>query len=444
MSAQIPSVPKKEFLKSQVHIISDVLSAFSSYQKKYGPFFRVNVGGSDIFVTTGADYAAHILVKNHRKYSKDRPTRIVADYIGNGILTSEPPYWLRQRRLIQPAFHKTQVENLSKIILAESRRFVAQIPTDKPTELHEQMVKLTLNVVSKALFSTAITEEIMEQTDHAVSSLMELATARIRNPLKVLAYRVSGRMKSFQKQIDDLDQTIYQIIDQRKQEGPRNQDLLDMLLTSKDAETEEYLSDKQLKEETLVLFLAGYDTSSNAMTAILHLLDAHPEVQEKARAEADQFVKNGSIAFEDLRKLTYTTQVIKESMRLYPPAWLIGREALEDDLVVDMPVKAGDGISIFIYGLHRNPEYWERPEEFDPDRFEPEKEKARPAYAYIPFGGGPRLCIGQQFAMTEMQMAIPLILNRYHFKRETSGPIKYNPAVTLRPAEPIMMRFWER
>jgi len=441
----IPSLPKGEFLKSQIGIMSNTLETFSSYQERLGNFFRLNLGGRPVHITTDPDIVAHILVKNNRNYSKDRPNRIVADYIGNGILTSELPYWLRQRRLIQPAFHRQQIENLSKIMISEAQRFIDHIPSDRqPTELHEQMVNLTLNVVSKSLFSTSIDDELMYRVDGAVSSLMELAIARIRNPIKLLSFRLTGKMKDFNQRIHDLDETIYQIIDSRRKEGLRNQDLLDMLLASKDADTGEVLSDKQLKEETMVLFLAGYDTSSNALTATMHLLDKYPEVQEKARAEADAVVKNGSIAFEDLRKLPYITQVIKESMRLYPPAWIIGREALGPDTLSDYPLQTGDSVSIYIYGLHRNPLYWENPEDFDPSRFEEEKEKERHPYAYIPFGGGPRLCIGQQFAMTEMQVALPLILHRFNFKRVEKGPIKYNPAVTLRPAEPIMMSFERR
>ncbi len=439
----IPSLPKGEFFKSQIGIMSNTLETFSSYQERLGDFFRLNLGGRPVHITTDPDIVAHILVKNNRNYSKDRPNRIVADYIGNGILTSEPPYWLRQRRLIQPAFHRQQIENLSKIMISEAQRFIDHIPSDgQPTELHEQMVNLTLNVVSKSLFSTSIDDELMYRVDRAVSSLMELAIARIRNPIKLLTFRLTGKMKEFNQRIHDLDETIYQIIDSRRGEVLRNQDLLDMLLASKDADSGEVLSDKQLKEETMVLFLAGYDTSSNALTATMHLLDKYPEVQEKARAEADAVVKNGSIAFEDLRQLPYITQVIKESMRLYPPAWIIGREALGPDTLNDYPLQTGDSVSIYIYGLHRNPLYWENPEVFDPSRFEEEKEWH--PYAYIPFGGGPRLCIGQQFAMTEMQVALPLILHRFNFKRVEQGPIKYNPAVTLRPAEPIMMSFERR
>ncbi|MCI4671136.1 MAG: cytochrome P450 [Bacteroidia bacterium] len=445
MSFQIPAVPRREFFKSQISIISDILKTFSSYQKRFGDTFMVNVAGRSVCITTNDKYVAHILVKNNRNYLKDRPTRIVGEFIGNGILTSELPYWLRQRRLIQPAFHKAQIENLSQIMIDETEIFLADMAKETgTTELHHAMIELTLNVVSRSLFSTGVTQENLEAIYESVDALMHLAVAKIRNPLQVLSYKLTGKIKEYDAHKRRMEKVVEDLIEERKKIGPQNRDLLDMLLTSKDAETGESLNDLQLREESLVLFLAGHETSANALTFTLYLLDKHPEVQAKAREEADKVMKDGKLKFEDLRNLPYITKVIKESLRLYPTAWVIGRDAKEDDNIEGLEVKAGQGITIFIYGLHRNPEYWERPDEFDPERFSPEKEKERPTYAYIPFGGGPRLCIGHQFAMTEMQIALAMILHKFNFKREGSGEVKYSPSITLRPDEQIMVSFSER
>ncbi len=438
-----PRVPLKEYLSSHRAIIKDMIAAYQGYQHRFGETFKLKLVSRDVIVTTSPGYARHILIANQRNYLKDYPTKVVGSIIGNGILTSDGPFWLRQRRLVQPAFHKQQLQNLSRLMVEETEGVLAKLANrqGQEVEVFREMVALTLNVVSRSLFSTGIDEQGLHVVETSVDSLMDLAVAKIRNPLQVLGYKLTGKTRFFDQCQKDLDELIYRIIDDRRSLPPQNQDILDMLLSSKDAETGEVLSREQLKDELLVLFLAGHETSANALTWTLMLLDQHPEVQERMRQEVDEVLGDGSIGFEHLPRLRYIKQVIDEALRLYPSAWILGREAIEEDEYEGIKVEPGKQVSIFIYGLHRNPQYWENPEIFDPERFAPGQAKSRPTHAYLPFGGGPRMCIGHQFAVFEMQIALALLMKNFTFKRTTHGPIPMEPSITLRPAAPMPMIF---
>ena len=235
------------------------------------------------------------------------------------------------------------------------------------------------------------------------------------------------------------------MVDERRAEGVGNEDLMDMLLSARDADTGEPLTQEELRQELITLFLAGHETSANGLTYAFMLLEGHPEVMEKVLTEIDQVLGNEDISFGKLREFTYLKQVIDETLRLYPPAWVIGREALKPDQIGELKLETGDNIALFIYGLHHNAKYWPDPEKFDPERFSEINKKDRPTHAYLPFGGGPRLCVGHQFAIVEMQIALIMLLRKYRLTRtnpdETLGLVA---SVTLRPKTPILMKFEER
>jgi len=217
-----------------------------------------------------------------------------------------------------------------------------------------------------------------------------------------------------------------------------------MLLSSVDAETGEPLQREEMLNELMTLFLAGHETSANGLSWMMMLLGQHPEVVAKLQEEVDRVVGKELVTFDHLMQLNYTRQVIDESLRLFPPAWIIGREALSPDQIGDLHLKKGDNISIFIYGLHRNPNYWEAPDEFRPERMTAEKKKAFLPNQYLPFGNGPRLCIGHQFAITEMQIALATMIQRYTFERLDDTPVSMIPSITLRPGDPLRFRFEKR
>ncbi|MEL6672535.1 MAG: cytochrome P450 [Bacteroidota bacterium] len=440
-----PRVPWYERLISQYRIISNILTTFSSYQQRFGEVFRVDVGSRHVYITTSADYAQHILVRNQKNYIKDRPTRLLKVAIGNGLLTSDGAYWLRQRRLIQPAFHKAQIEHLSQIIIDETAAQVDKWnPQQGPMDFHEAMVKLTLNVVTRSLFSSAISEASIERVDFCFNELLKLMVARIREPHKIAWYKLTGRMKYYDRMSEEMDEVLFDLIDRRKEDGVGEGDLLDMLYSAKDEETGESLTRQQLRDESIILFLAGHETTANGLTwTTLHLLE-HPHILQKVREEIQTVLGDTPVQFQHLKQLSYLRRVILESMRLSPPAWVIGRQALKADQVGELSLQPTENMTIFIYGLHRNPAYWDSPEEFRPERFLPENIKARHSYAYLPFGGGPRLCIGNQFAMVEMQIALTTMLQRYDFARTSDEVIDFDPSITLRPKTKVWMKLIPR
>ncbi len=422
-----------------------MLNAYRMYQQRYGDIFQVRLVTQLVNVATSPEYVAHVLVKNHRNYQKDRPSHIVGEVIGNGILTSEGEFWLRQRRLVQPAFHKAQIENLSKLMQVQTQSVLDELASmPQPVNVHALMTTLALQVVSNSLFSKGIDKQGTALVDSCVTDLLDLMVMKIRNPLRVLRLKITGKLDAYWNRKRQLDTLIYGIMDQRQAEGAGNTDLLDMLLGSRDADTNEPLSREEMLNELMALFLAGHETSANGLTWTLMLLDQHPEAKEKLREEVNRVIGSGEVTFDKLAQLTYVRQVIDESLRLYPPAWIIGREALGPDQIGDLQLKKGDHLTIFIYGLHRNPKYWESPDEFKPERMAPEAKAALPSHLYIPFGGGPRLCIGHQFAVIEMQIALAMLFQRFDFKRVGEGPISLIPSITLRPGDPLIMNFWER
>ncbi|MEO0896730.1 MAG: cytochrome P450 [Bacteroidota bacterium] len=441
-----PKVPSREFLQTWKGFASNLLKLMEGFQHRFGEIFQLNMGKREFFVTTGPTYASHVLVKNHRNYSKDRPTRLIGETIGNGIIFSDGEYWLKQRRLIQPAFHKKQIENLANLMIIETDQLVEEIAQQKDiVNVHQLMTTLTLRVVSRTLFSIGIDEHGIERIELSMTEMLRYIVGRIRNPIQVAIWNLTGKTKYFMGLKAEMDQMLFDMVDARKEEGVGNRDLMDMLLSAKDAETELPLSREELRQELIGLYAAGHETSANGLTFTLMLLAQHPDILQKVIDEVDKVLGKEKIQFAHLRELTYLKQVIDESLRMYPPAWVIGREALQDDQIGELSLRPGHSITIFIYGLHRNPEYWPDPEKFDPERFSPENIKNRPSHVYLPFGAGPRLCVGNQFAIVEMQIALAMILQRFKITRTNpEEELDIIPSITLRPKTEILMTFEER
>ncbi len=436
-----PRVPNSEYFASQKAIISHMINAYRGYQQRFGELYAARLVTRQVYVATGPQYAAHLLQKNHRNYQKDKPSHVVGSVIGNGILTSEGEYWLRQRRLVQPGFHKTQIEFLSTLMAEETDHVLQQLKARPEQEVHQLMTQLALQVVSRALFSKGIDEQGLRLVEDCLIILLELMVMKIRDPLRVLRYKLTGKLDDYWARRRQLDAFILRIVDQRQAEGPGPGDLLDMLLTARDEDTGLPLTREEVLQELMALFLAGFETSANGLSWTLLLLDQHPEARAQLQEEVDRVLGQGPVRFEQLSQLPYTRQVIEESLRLYPPAWIIGREALGPDQIGELSLQTGDNISIFIYGLHRNPAYWPDPEKFMPERMAAEAKRNFVSHQYIPFGGGPRLCIGHQFAMVEMQIALAMLFQRFKVTRTDQRPISMVPSITLRPGDPLMFRF---
>lgn len=412
-------------------------------ERKYGAVSRIKFGPFNVIYLCHPDYIEYMFL--HRdKYVKVKEGGMLRHLLGNGLLTSEGDFWLKQRRLIQPVFHKQQLHTfVQKITESTDEMLMAWAQqTGETMDVYHEMNKLTLDVVGKTLFSTNVKEEF-EKVNKALTHIMTAIRKRSRMMRFPLWVPLPSHL-SIQHNRNILDETIRGIITQRRNEQGTFDDLLTMLMEVEDADTTERMTDQQLRDEVLTLFVAGHETTANSLTFTLYLLAKNPAVKKRLQQEISEVIPTGEITFEALQKLTYTNWVIKESMRLYPPAWMIPREATQEDVVGGYRVKKGDKVLASPYAMHHSERYWDRPEEFIPERFTAENMKDRPRYSYFPFGGGARLCVGNNFALMEMQIVLAMLISRFDFYLPDNFEMELTPLITLRPKNGLPMKVANR
>ncbi len=386
------------------------------------------------------EYVLHTNQHNYRK--PDAFNKPLSLLIGNGLLVSEGAFWLRQRRLMQPAFHRQKLAALTQL-MADSAvtladEWEAQAGSGAVIDVAAEMMRVTLKVVSRALFSTDVSDEasrlggaIREVFDHLGYRLNTLFAWPLSVP--------TPRNRRFLAAKRILDESVFHIINERRRTGEDPGDLLSMLLAARDEETGEAMTDEQLRDEVLILMVAGHETTGAALTWTWHLLNQHPEAREKMQAEIRQTLAGRTPNYDDLPKLVYTRQVFEEALRLYPPAWGVAREAIKDDQIGGYDIAKGTIINVSIWATHRHPEIWERPDEFDPQRFAPEAASARPKFAYYPFGGGGRQCIGNSFAMIEATLILATLAQRYRLTTVLGHPVIPDSTFALRAKHGLKM-----
>jgi cytochrome P450 len=374
-------------------------------------------------------------------YVKGRDNKTLRFLLGNGLVTSEGEFWLKQRRLIQPLFHKQRLQTFAQKIEAATSALIKNLETrtGESLNIHTEMTKVTLDIVSQTLMSTEVKGDFKKISD-ALHIIMEGMMKIIRVP----AWIPTPRNVRMRKNREVLDNTIYKIIEDRRSNKEGFDDLLTMLMEVEDADTRERMTDQQLRDELITIFLAGHETTANALSFALYLLAQHPEVKQKIVDEVQRVIGNNEMTFENLNRLEYTTMVIKESMRLYPPVWGITRDASQEDVIGGYRIKKGDSIAMSPYAVHRLEKYWENPLKFDPERFSPERMKNIHRYAWFPFGGGQRFCIGNNFAMMEMQAVLALVCTKFNFTLAENFKLELQPLVTLRPRNGVMMKLEKR
>lgn len=447
---KIPGYSRFTALRNAFSFYRDPIQNIDKSLANFGNTFTTYVGGIyPAILSRDPDFIQHVLQKNHRNYIKS-PMHFdkLAHFLGNGLLTSEGDFWLRQRRLIQPGFHRKRLAGLTDIMLSEIDalidRFDETIATGNPIDICPPMLELAFRVVAKSLFSANISEEELQTLSHNISVLQQFIVRQIRQPFLEPWFQVSGMVKKHEKISQVSRKIMLENIRERKASGEVKDDLLQMLLEAKYEDTGEGMSEEQLLDESLILFVAGHETTANAFAWIWYLLSQHPEAVEQIRTEVATVLGDRQPTFEDVPKLEYTLQVVEESMRLYPPAWITDRVAVEDDEVNGVPIPKGTVVIAYIYGAHHAAEQWENPEKFDPSRFAKEQKKERHSFAYLPFGGGPRLCIGNNFALMEMQLALARMVPRYDFELAPNQEIKPHPLITLHPKNGIWMKIRKR
>ncbi|MDQ5928283.1 MAG: hypothetical protein QG594_57 [Bacteroidota bacterium] len=428
-----PKLSIRRFFLDAEGIRKNPIPYHQRYFDAFGDSFSIKIGFSKrIILSRDNEVAQYILLKNQKNYHKSQFQSVyLSKYLGKGLLTVDGEFWLKQRRLIQPAFHKQKmnqlVENMNQTIVSELEVLIA----DKSMDLFPVMSQLAFNVVAKSLFHFSISDEKLNRIKFIIEEVQHFLIKEIRLPHKAWWFKLSGQVKKHLELAQENNEIIRGIIEERVASGKEVNDLLNMLLETRYEDTGEGMSITQLIDEIKILFIAGHETTANALTFTLYLLGANPIIQQKVFDEIVSIQSQTVDLVEQLQKMTYTTAVLNESMRLYPPAWITDRENVTDDRIASYHIKKGTLIGVSFYELHRNPKYWINPDFFDPERFLGDQKKQSMQYFY-PFGAGPRMCIGAGFAMYEMCLTIFQILQKYKVT-STVDQIDFNPLITLKP-----------
>lgn len=399
-------------------------------QWRMGPFNRA-------LSLASPDHVRHVLVEHPGRYTKGSGFQRLAVVLGRGLLTSEGEYWKRHRRMAQPAFHREQVVRGAGLMVEEVERMLERwsLRADRsaPLDISEEMGRLTLCIVGRVLLSTPLLQEA-DRILRAIVQAQQVATRRLLTLVPAPLWVPTEDSRRLHGAVRELDRLIYGLIARRRRGETGGQDLL-ALLDSPEPDTGERLTDRELRDEVVSLFVAGYETTANALAWTWYLLARHPEVEARARAEVAQVLGSRPPGAEDLPRLRYVTQVLEESMRMYPPAWLITRQAREEDVVGGYRIPADKRLIIALapWVLHHQPQWWPEPERFDPDRFLPERAAGRPRHAYMPFGAGQRHCIGSQFAMVEMVLVVSRVLQHGRLRPLPGWEVELEPLMSLRP-----------
>ena len=390
----------------------------------------------------------YILQENNKNYTKGIGYEPLKLFLGNGLLTTDDPSWLKHRRLIQPHFNRESIAQYADVVINSALKMVDKWGDGEEKKnsvnISEEMVFLTSQIVGKTLLSSDVSQEDVRFW-RSMDYILEYINDRTRtNPFNLPSWFPTPANFRYSKAIRIIDSFVYQIIKKRRENPSERNDMLDALVSARDEETGEGINDKQLRDEVLTFFVAGHETSANGLIWALYLLSQHPEVEKKLHNELKTVLDGKTPNFIDLHGLIYTGQIIQESLRLYPPVWIMGRQSIEEDSVRGHYIPPKTDMMISPYVLHRHPDYWAQPDVFDPERFSTENVKKQIPYSYIPFGGGPRLCVGQNFALMEMVLVLAIISQRYFLTLIGNQNVEIGPYITLRPKEDLKMKLVER
>ncbi|HEY5341982.1 MAG TPA: cytochrome P450 [Candidatus Aquilonibacter sp.] len=405
--------------------------------ERYGDIVTFALPSKRFVLLNHPEQIKDVLVTQQHRFVKSLGARTLRLFLGDGLLTSEEPHHRQMRRIVQPAFHRARIEGYARTMHAFADAWAKAGADGERIDMHAAMSGLTLRIASETLFGTDSAREAADVRAalHAILEAYPSAIGPIGSIRQQLRFLPGTR--AFNAARAQLDRIIYALIAQRRSDPAPRSDALSLLLEAEDSETGYHLSDEQVRDEAMTLFLAGHETTANALTWTWYLLAQHPEIEARLHAEVDAAEVAGDL-LAYAQSLDYTRRVLRESMRLYPPAWIIGREAHEDvTLTGGYRIAAGTTVFVCPLVLHRRAKFYEDPQRFDPDRW---LRDDVPAFAYLPFGGGARRCIGEEFAWTEGTLALAAIARTRRFERLSSQPAKLRALVTLRPDGPMWMR----
>jgi cytochrome P450 len=421
----------------------DPIGFVSALARDYGDAVCLGMGPVDAYLFHHPDAVKHILQDNNQNYVKGEIIGRVKVLIGEGLFTSEGDFWRRQRRLAQPAFHRERIAGLAgTMVRRTAERLDAWQPAMRrgaPIDVAAEMNALTLTIVGETLFGRDLSGEAAD-AGRALRVALEVCANRAMSYFVLPVWVPTARNRALRAALRTLDGLVYDIIDGRRRSGETGDDLLGMLMSVRDEETGEGMSRGQLRDEVMTFLLAGHETTAVALAWTWYLLALNPDVAERARTETLAVLGDRDPALDDLPRLPLARMVVEEAMRLYPPVWGIGRQAIAADEIGGYDVPAGAIVNLSPWVTHRHPAFWDEPDRFDPERFRPGVERTRPRFAYFPFSGGPRLCIGEQFALMEAQLIVAMMLRRYRLLLVDRTAVVPEPTLTLRPRGGLAMR----
>jgi len=411
-----------------------------------GPLCFTKLLGKRIYFVNDAEYVKRILLDNVANYPKSVTYRNnLRPFLGDGLLISEGDFWKRQRRLSQPAFHLRRLKALAAAMADAAAQMARDWQHGQVIDVMTEMNAVTMDIVARTLFGADVSSDIAEVGEAMTVLQEETGRVGLTAFFDLPEFLTRPRGSRFSGAVATLDRIVSRIVAERRTSGETRDDLLSMLLEARDEETGEGMTDKQLRDELVTLFLAGHETTAIALTWTFHLLGQNPRAEALLLAEVDEVLGDRDVpGFEDLERMPYARMVAEEALRLYPPAYVFSRRAAAEDQLGPYRMPAGAHIVISPYALHRRPDYWPEPDGFWPERFAPGARNDRPKLAYLPFGGGQRICIGNSFAMMEHAIVLAAAVRHWRLESIPGKEVKTEPRITLRPRGGLPMRLLRR
>lgn len=417
---------------------------FQNLARQYGDISYFKLGPQEAFFINHPDLIKDVLVTNHQNFMKGLALQRAKRLLGEGLLTSEGEFHRRQRRLAQPAFHRARISSYATVMTDYAAQARERWRDGETLDVSEEMKRLTLVIVGKTLFDADV-ESDARDVGEAMNVVMELFKTLTIPFFEILKKLPLPQMRRFDTAKAKLDAIIYRLIDERRRNGTDRGDLLSMLLLAQDIEGDGgHMSDAQVRDEALTIFLAGHETTANTLTWTWYLLSQHPEVEERFHQEIDEVIGTRLPTVDDVAQLSYTGMVLAESMRLYPPAWALGRLVVNECKLGGYLIKPRALVLMSPYVMHHDARYFADPDRFIPERWTPEGRESRPQFSYFPFGGGPRRCIGEGFAFLEAILLLATICQRWRLRLVPDHPVALQPLITLRPKHGMKMTVEQR
>jgi cytochrome P450 len=440
---ELPGPEGNSLVGNLAQLGEDPLGFLTNCASKYGDIIPLRLGLTPACLLTNPDYIEQVL-KDRESFIKSRGLRALRSLLGEGLLTSEGESWFRQRRLVQPVFQQKRISGYGKVMVEYAEAMANSWQDGQTRDIHEDMMRLTLNIVMKTIFNQEVSEGEAKNIANAVDVAMDWFESKRKQGFLILEWFPRPENIRYKNAIQQLDKSVYSIINQRRNSGESPGDLLSMLMEARDEDDNSQMSDKQLRDELITLIIAGHETTSNTLSWTWMLLAQYPEVQSKLLEEIKTVLEGRTPTVADLPRLRYASLVIKESMRLYPAVPTLGREATKDCEIGGYTIPTGCAIIISQWVMHHHPKYFENPEVFQPERWENDLEKRLTKGVYIPFGDGPRICIGKGFALMEALLLLVTIAQKYQLSLIPDFPIVPQPSITLRPEHGLKMVLHKR